>query len=51
MLLHCVIITDNTDLFATLRCSQKFIKLDLSYAYHQLELDEKTQELLMVNTH
>lgn len=51
MLLHCVIITDNTDLFATLRDSQKFIKLDLSYAYHQLELDEETQELLMVNTH
>ena len=27
------------------------IKLNLSHAYQQLELDEETQELLMVNTH
>ena len=30
------------DLFVTLRGGQKFSKLDLSYAYQQLKLDEKT---------
>ncbi|XP_042143930.1 uncharacterized protein K02A2.6-like, partial [Ixodes scapularis] len=39
------------DIFATLRGGTVFSVLDLSKAYLQLELDERAQELLTVNTH
>ena len=39
------------DLFATLSGGEKFSKLDLAFAYQQLELDESSKELLTVNTH
>ncbi len=39
------------DLFATLAGGQKFTTLDLSQAYNQLVLDEKSQKLVVVNTH
>ena len=44
-------IPSTEDLFATLAGGKKFTKLDLSQAYTQLEVDEKSQELLTVNTH
>lgn len=39
------------DIFATLHGGTVFSVLDLSKAYLQLELDERAQELLTVNTH
>ena len=39
------------DLFAKLRGGQSFTKLDLSQAYQQLELDKKSKELAVINTH
>ena len=39
------------DLYATLSGGEKFSKLDLAFAYQQLELDESSKELLTVNTH
>ena len=40
-----------TDQLATLEGAVVFSKLDLSQAYQQLPLDEKTRELLTVSTH
>ncbi|XP_063544559.1 uncharacterized protein K02A2.6-like [Cydia strobilella] len=40
-----------TELFAKLYGGKQFTKLDLSNAYNQFELDEKSQELTSVNTH
>jgi len=39
------------DQLATLTGGEKFTKLDLSQAYQQLELDEASRELLMINMH
>ena len=39
------------DLFATLAGGKKFTKLDLSQAYQQLPLEEKSRKLVTVNTH
>ena len=39
------------ELFASLAGGQQFSKLDLSQAYHQLELTEESQPVLTVNTH
>ena len=39
------------DLFATLAGGQKFSKLDLSQAYQQVRLDERSQEFVTINTH
>ena len=39
------------DLFATLNGREKFSKLDLSHAYHQLLLAPESRSLLIVNTH
>ncbi|XP_039618075.1 uncharacterized protein K02A2.6-like [Polypterus senegalus] len=39
------------DLVATLAGGRLFTKLDLSHAYQQLELDEKSKQYLVVNTH
>eukprot|EP00066_Takifugu_rubripes_P012215 XP_011601481.1 PREDICTED: uncharacterized protein K02A2.6-like [Takifugu rubripes] len=39
------------DLFATLSGGQKFSKLDLSHAYHQISLDEEAKKYVTINTH
>lgn len=39
------------ELFASLAGGQKFTKLDLSQAYQQLLLDDKSKELVTINTH
>ena len=39
------------DLFATLAGGKVFSKLDLSQAYHQMEVDEESQHLLTITTH
>ena len=39
------------DLFAQLSGSTVFSKLDLSHAYQQIELDEESRKLLVINTH
>ena len=39
------------DLFAMLSGGQKFIKLDLSHAYHQIPLDEEAKKYVTINTH
>ena len=39
------------DLFATLAGGKKFTKLDLSHAYLQLPLDEKSRKYVTINTH
>lgn len=39
------------DLFATLSGGQKFSKLDLSHAYHQIPLDEEAKKCVTINTH
>ena len=39
------------DLFATLAGGKKFSKLDLSQAYQQVCLDERSQEFVTINTH
>lgn len=39
------------DMFATLAGGKKFTKLDLTQAYAQLELDESSKDLLVINTH
>ncbi|XP_038590459.1 uncharacterized protein K02A2.6-like [Micropterus salmoides] len=39
------------DLFARLSGGQKFTKLDLSHAYHQIPLDEEAKRYVTINTH
>ena len=39
------------DLFATLAGGKKFSKIDLTSAYQQMSLDEKSQELVTINRH
>ena len=39
------------DVFSTLRGGQSFSKIDLSDAYHQIELDEEAKALTTINTH
>ena len=39
------------DIFTNLEVGKKFSKLDLTQAYHHMELDEATQNLLVINTH
>ena len=39
------------DIFAKLAGRQKFTKIDLKQAYHQMEVEEESQEYLTVNTH
>ncbi|XP_039291150.1 uncharacterized protein K02A2.6-like [Nilaparvata lugens] len=39
------------DLFVALRGGKKFSKLDLSQAYQQIELDEKSKKLVTISTH
>ncbi len=39
------------DLFATLSGGQKFTKLDMSHAYHQIALDVESRKYVTVNTH
>jgi len=39
------------DLFATMSGGKIFTKLDTSQAYLQLQLDEKSKELVTINTH
>ena len=39
------------DLFATLAGGQKFSKLDLSHAYQQVLLEEKSRKFVTINTH
>ena len=39
------------ELFATLDGGQHFTKLDLSEAYLQIELDDKSKQFLVINTH
>lgn len=40
-----------TELFAKLHGGQQFTKLDLSNAYNQFVLDDKSQEMTCINTH
>ena len=39
------------DLFANLSGGEKFSKLDMSHAYHQIALDEESKKFVTVNTH
>ena len=39
------------DIFAKLAGGKKFTKIDLRQAYHQMEVEEESQEYLTVNTH
>lgn len=39
------------DIFANLSGGKKFSKIDLTQAYHQMELDEASKQLLVINTH
>ena len=39
------------DIFAKLTGRQKFTKIDLRQAYHQMEVEEESQEYLTINTH
>ena len=39
------------DLLATLAKGKSFTKIDLSHAYQQLSLDEKSKEYVVINTH
>ena len=39
------------NLFTKLEGGVRFAKLDLSHAYEKVELDEESQELLVLNTH
>ena len=40
-----------SDLFATLAGGKVFSKLDITQAYHQMEVEEKFQHLLTITTH
>ena len=39
------------EIFANLAGGEKFTKLDLSQAYHQIVLDEPSRKLTTINTH
>ncbi|XP_014678930.1 PREDICTED: uncharacterized protein K02A2.6-like [Priapulus caudatus] len=39
------------DIFASLVGGQKFSKIDLTQAYHQMEMDEQSKNMLVINTH
>ena len=39
------------DLFASLAGGKTFTKLDLAHAYQQIPNDEKSQKLVVINTH
>ena len=39
------------DIFAKLAGGQKFTKIDLRQAYHQMEVEEESKEYLTINTH
>ena len=39
------------DIFASLAGGQRFSKIDLRQAYHQLELDDNSKSYLTINTH
>ena len=39
------------DIFAKLAGGQKFTKIDLRQAYHQMEVEEESEEYLTINTH
>ena len=39
------------DIFANLSGGKKFTKIDLTQAYHQMELDDVSKPLLVINTH
>lgn len=39
------------DIFANLSGGKKFSKIDLIQAYHQMEHDEASKQLLVINTH
>ena len=39
------------DLFASLAGGKTFSKLDLAHAYQQIPIDEKSQQLVVINTH
>ena len=39
------------DLFASLSGGKRFTKLDLAHAYQQIELDEESRQLVVINTH
>jgi len=39
------------DIFANLSGEKKFTKIDLKQAYHQMEVEEESQDYLTVNTH
>ncbi|XP_062600131.1 uncharacterized protein K02A2.6-like [Saccostrea cucullata] len=39
------------DIFANLSGGRKFSKIDLTQAFHQMELDEASKQLLVINTH
>ena len=38
------------DVFDKLAGGQKFTQIDLAHAYQQIEMDEESQELLLINT-
>lgn len=44
-------IPDMDELIAKIANSEYYSKIDLSHAYQQLEVDEKTQEMLTLSTH
>ena len=39
------------ELFATLASGKQFTKIDLTHAYQQMSLEEKSRELVTINTH
>lgn len=41
---------ERRDLFATLLGGQKFTKLDISHAYHQISLEEEAKKYVTINT-
>ena len=38
------------DIFENLAVGQKFLKIDLRQAYHQLEMEEDSKKYLIINT-
>ena len=39
------------EVFDKLAGGDKFTKIDLAHAYQQIEIDETSQKLLVINTH